>query len=153
MERHRLPSTAAMVNALNGSMGLFNLLVMWVAVPLVAWAPADGGWAWVHEPFSWPSRQQCSYLMLNAVLALCFNVFLMLGVAFTSPVLTSVACILSIPAAALVDFLLYRTLLSPAAAAGCALICVGFVALAVSEHRAKRKAAAAGAVMATAALD
>ena len=56
-------------------------------------------------------------------------------------------------AAALVDFLLYRTLLSPAAAAGCALICVGFVALAVSEHRAKRKAAAAGAVMAAAALD
>ena len=39
-------------------MGLFNLLVMWVAVPLVAVVPSEGGWAWVHESFEWPDREQ-----------------------------------------------------------------------------------------------
>ena len=59
----------------------------------------------------------------------------MLGVAYTSPTLTSVACVASIPVAALVDWLLWRKEMTWLPAGGCVLICVGFVALAVSEAR------------------
>ena len=43
----------------------------------------------VHESFAWPTRTQAWYLVLNASLALVFNVSILLGVAFTSATLTS----------------------------------------------------------------
>ena len=59
----------------------------------------DGG---VAEKFVLPSPRTFAFLCLNGVLALLFNLFFMFSLALTSPVITSVACMLSIPLSALV---------------------------------------------------
>ena len=151
LQRYGLPSSAEVVNTINACMGLFNLAVLWVAVVAVQLVPPAGPLVWVHEQFAWPSAEQAGYLVLNALLALAFNVFLMLGVAFTSPTLTSVSCVAAIPVAALVDWLLWGKGLTRMALGGSALIIVGFAGLAVVEHRESRARASAAANVAPAA--
>ena len=145
LQRYGLPSSAEIVNTINACMGLFNLALLWVAVVVVQLVPPTGPLVWIHEEFAWPSAEQAAYLALNALLALAFNVFLMLGVAFTSPTLTSVSCVAAIPVAALVDWLLWGKELTLMALGGSALIIVGFAVLAVVEHRESRERSSANA--------
>lgn len=114
-------------NTFGTCIGLFTLLVLWVPLPLLHWL----GW----ETFELPTGETAWMLFLSVIANATFAGSFLVLISLTSPVLSSVASLLTIFIVALTDWLLTGKPLSFAALAGGALIMVAFLMLSWSTWR------------------
>eukprot|EP00937_MAST-01D_sp_MAST-1D-sp2_P004997 g4997.t1 len=137
-------SSPALANTLSGAIGVVNVLALWPLIPLLGTLPSGTVGDWVREPFAAPGGEALTFMMVNAVLALAFNVFFMLAIALTSPLMTSVGCMLTIPVSAVCDALLYGDSFPPLAIGGSVLVILGFALLTRADLREQRPPPGAG---------
>ncbi|KAG5928373.1 hypothetical protein E4U42_000766 [Claviceps africana] len=114
-------------NVFGSCIGFFTLTVLWLPLPFLHWLGI--------EPFEIPDARTCRLILVavlaNAVFSGCFLVLISL----TSPVLSSVAALLTIFIVALADWFLTGQPLSWAAILGGSMIVVAFAALSWSTYR------------------
>ncbi|TVY67558.1 putative vacuolar membrane protein [Lachnellula suecica] len=114
-------------NTFGSLIGSFTLLVLWVPLPFLHVL----GW----EIFELP-RGETAWLLLISVLAnATFSGSFLVLISLTSPVLSSVAALLTIFLVAIVDWLWTGVPLAPAAVVGGLLIIVAFLLLSYSTYR------------------
>jgi drug/metabolite transporter (DMT)-like permease len=108
-----------------GSYGLAHLFLFWIFMwPLNAFK---------IEIFQLPSLDQFKLIFLNMFLATSFNCSFFTALALIdSPVLVSIACLLTIPATTLVDYILFQQLLSTFEIIGGIMIIIGFLLFSVA---------------------
>ena len=132
-EKHvfRGSSCPVLANALCGTIGVVNTLALWPFIPALGAIPVGAApWSdWIAEPFAAPDGTQLAFVLTNMLLALLFNLFFMLSISLTSPLVASVACMVSIPLSGLCDSLLWGDSFPPLAYAGSALVVGGFALL------------------------
>ena len=129
--------STALANTLSGIVGILNILLLWPPIPVLSAVPNRSWGEWVSEPFQAPDAEAARFVVINALLALMFNIFFMLAIALTSPLITSVGCMLTIPVSAVCDWLLYGDDFPPLAWAGSALVVSGFALLTRADLRAR----------------
>ncbi|POR37249.1 Putative vacuolar membrane protein, partial [Tolypocladium paradoxum] len=114
-------------NTFGACIGLFTLTVLWIPLPILHF---------LHiERFELPEPSTC-WLILVAVLAnATFSGSFLVLISLTSPVLSSVAALLTIFIVALADWFLTGQPLSWAAIIGGSMIIVAFVGLSWSTYR------------------
>jgi len=121
------------VNTVAGMMGFVTTVSFWIVIPMLNALPTHNSSnvlvRWCSEQFELPSARDLEYIFLNAILALAFNIFLLMGLAFSSPLLVSTGCMLTIPLSRLADWCLYGSSMSPLAYVGSFFVFVGFGAL------------------------
>lgn len=114
-------------NVFGSCIGLFTLTVLWIPLPFLHWLNI--------ERFEIPEASTCWLILVavlsNAIFSGCFLVLISL----TSPVLSSVAALLTIFIVAIADWVLTGQPLSWAAIFGGSMIIVAFVALSWSTYR------------------
>ncbi|XXH04079.1 hypothetical protein Hte_010490 [Hypoxylon texense] len=125
-------------NAFGSCIGSFTLLVLWVPLPLLHVL----GW----ETFELPTGEAALYLLVSVVMNATFAGSFLVLISLTSPVLSSVAALLTIFIVAVADWLITGQGMSAAAVAGGCMIVVAFLMLSWSTWRemtedAERKAA------------
>lgn len=108
-------------NAIATGLGLFTLLIMWIPIPLLHIL----GW----ETFEVPPRNAVLALVASVAANFIYSSCLLAMISLTSPVLSSVACLLSIFVVAIVDTYVTGEPLSAAAITGGVLIGVAFALL------------------------
>ncbi|KAI9802710.1 MAG: hypothetical protein M1825_002732 [Sarcosagium campestre] len=114
-------------NTFGSLIGCFTLFVLWIPLPILHVLGL--------EPFEMP-RGQTAWLLLVSVLAnATFSGSFLVLISLTSPVLSSVAALLTIFIVAIVDWLLTGDPLAPAAIAGGLLIIAAFLLLSWSTYR------------------
>lgn len=114
-------------NTFGSCIGLFTLCVLWIPLPLLHWTGL--------EIFEIPNASTC-WLILFAVLSnATFSASFLILISLTSPVLSSVAALLTIFIVALADWFITGQPLSPAAVIGGSMIIVAFGALSWSTYR------------------
>ena len=114
-------------NVFGSCIGFFTLTVLWVPIPFLHWFHI--------ESFEIPAASTC-WLILVAVLSnATFSGSFLVLISLTSPVLSSVAALLTIFIVALADWILTGQPLSWAAIMGGSMIIVAFVALSWSTYR------------------
>ncbi|KAI5467183.1 hypothetical protein BGZ63DRAFT_345639 [Mariannaea sp. PMI_226] len=114
-------------NTFGSLIGLFTLTVLWIPLPILHFLDI--------EKFELPVASTC-WLILFAVLAnATFSGSFLVLISLTSPVLSSVAALLTIFIVAIVDWLITGEPLSFAALLGGAMIIVAFVGLTWSTYR------------------
>ncbi|UKZ75148.1 hypothetical protein TrVFT333_002822 [Trichoderma virens FT-333] len=126
--RRRLPGRGMIfANTFGSCIGLFTITVLWIPLPLLHWL----GW----EIFEIPNASTC-WLILFAVLSnATFSASFLILISLTSPVLSSVAALLTIFIVAIADWFITGQPLSPAAVIGGSMIIVAFGALSWSTYR------------------
>ncbi|KAK3326793.1 hypothetical protein B0H66DRAFT_513412 [Apodospora peruviana] len=114
-------------NTFGSLIGCFTLLVLWVPLPILHVL----GW----ETFELPTGQTAWLLFLSVVMNMLFAGSFLVLISLTSPVLSSVAALLTIFIVALADW--FHTGQPPSAAAifGCLLIIIAFAMLSWSTWR------------------
>jgi len=114
-------------NTFGSLIGTFTLLVLWIPLPILHFTGL--------ERFELP-RDEAAWMLLISVLsnAVFSGSFLVL-ISLTSPVLSSVAALLTIFLVAIVDWALTGVPLSPAAVVGGLLIIAAFLLLSWSTYR------------------
>ncbi|KAG6001561.1 hypothetical protein E4U21_004079 [Claviceps maximensis] len=114
-------------NVFGSCIGVFTLTVLWIPLPLLHWLNI--------ERFEIPDPHTCRLILLavlsNATFSGCFLVLISL----TSPVLSSVAALLTIFIVAIADWFITGQPLSWAAIVGGSMIVVAFAALSWSTYR------------------
>lgn len=114
-------------NVFGSCIGFFTLTVLWIPLPFLHWLNI--------ERFEIPSASTCWLILIavfcNAIFSGCFLVLISL----TSPVLSSVAALLTIFIVAIADWFLTGQPLSWAAIVGGSMIIVAFGALSWSTYR------------------
>jgi drug/metabolite transporter (DMT)-like permease len=125
-------------NAFGSCIGMFTLTVLWVPLPILHIL----GW----ETFELPTGETAWYLWVSVVMNATFAGSFLVLISLTSPVLSSVAALLTIFIVAIVDWLRTGESMSFAAISGGVMIIVAFVMLSWSTYRemvedAERKAA------------
>ncbi|EON64067.1 hypothetical protein W97_03297 [Coniosporium apollinis CBS 100218] len=117
-------------NTFGSCIGCFTLLVLWIPLPVLH--------VLGYETFEWP-RGEAAWMLLISVLAnATFSGSFLVLISLTSPVLSSVAALLTIFIVALVDQLLPPPLyspLTPAAMVGGLLIIGAFLVLSWATYR------------------
>ncbi|KAI9823728.1 MAG: hypothetical protein M1832_002285 [Thelocarpon impressellum] len=114
-------------NTFGGLIGTFTLLVLWIPLPILHMTGI--------EPFELP-RGEAAWMLLISVLAnATFSGSFLVLISLTSPVLSSVAALLTIFLVAIVDWFITGKALSPAAVAGGVLIIAAFLLLSWSTWR------------------
>ncbi|KAK7403213.1 hypothetical protein QQX98_011030 [Neonectria punicea] len=114
-------------NTFGSCIGLFTLTVLWVPLPIIHFLGI--------EKFELPIASTC-WLILLAVLAnATFSGSFLVLISLTSPVLSSVAALLTIFIVAIVDWFITGEPLSYAAIFGGAMIVVAFLGLTWSTYR------------------
>ncbi|TFB07556.1 hypothetical protein CCMA1212_001077 [Trichoderma ghanense] len=114
-------------NTFGSCIGLFTLCVLWIPLPILHWLGL--------EIFELPDASTC-WLILFAVLAnATFSASFLILISLTSPVLSSVAALLTIFIVAIADWFITGQPLSPAAVLGGSMIIVAFGALSWSTYR------------------
>ncbi|KAM0250732.1 hypothetical protein ACHAQJ_008487 [Trichoderma viride] len=114
-------------NTFGSCIGLFTLSVLWIPLPILNWLGL--------EIFELPKASTC-WLILCAVLSnATFSASFLILISLTSPVLSSVAALLTIFIVALADWFITGQPLSPAAVVGGSMIIVAFGALSWSTYR------------------
>lgn len=108
-------------NAMATGLGLFTLGVMWIPIPILHVL----GW----ETFELPPKSALLALVLSIAANFVYSSCLLAMISLTSPVLSSVACLLSIFVVAIVDTHITGEPLSSAALVGGVLISIGFAVL------------------------
>ncbi|KAI0473208.1 NADP-dependent oxidoreductase domain-containing protein [Xylariaceae sp. FL0804] len=123
-------------NAFGSCIGLFTLLVLWVPLPVLHLL----GW----ETFELPTGRAALYLWISVLMNATFAGSFLVLISLTSPVLSSVAALLTIFIVAVADWLLTGERISPAAVAGGVAIIVAFLMLSWSTWREMTEDAGAG---------
>jgi len=114
-------------NTFGSCIGLFTILVLWVPLPLLHWL----GW----ETFELPTGHTAWMLFFSVIANATFAGSFLVLISLTSPVLSSVASLLTIFIVALTDWFITGKALSFAALAGGVLIMVAFLMLSWSTWR------------------
>ncbi|KFY57517.1 hypothetical protein V496_06400 [Pseudogymnoascus sp. VKM F-4515 (FW-2607)] len=118
-------------NTFGSLIGAFTLLVLWIPLPILHYTGL--------EPFALP-RGEAAWMMCISVLAnATFSGSFLVLISLTSPVLSSVAALLTIFLVAATDWALFGVPLGPAAVAGGGLIVVAFGVLSWSTWREMRE--------------
>jgi drug/metabolite transporter (DMT)-like permease len=107
--------------------GLFTLTVLWIPLPFLHWMNI--------ERFEIPDASTCWLILLAILSNGIFSGSFLVLISLTSPVLSSVAALLTIFLVALVDWFITGEPLSWAAIIGGAMIIVAFLALSWSTYR------------------
>ncbi|KAI1098386.1 hypothetical protein F4804DRAFT_324967 [Jackrogersella minutella] len=126
-------------NAFGSCIGSFTLLVLWLPLPILHVL----GW----EKFELPTGEAAFYLAISVVMNATFSGSFLVLISLTSPVLSSVAALLTIFIVAVADWMITGQSMSAAAVAGGCMIVLAFLMLSYSTWRemtedAERKAAA-----------
>ncbi|KAF3023571.1 hypothetical protein E8E14_011146 [Neopestalotiopsis sp. 37M] len=114
-------------NAFGSCIGLFTLTVLWIPLPILHML----GW----ETFELPTGQTAWYLGVSVVMNATFAGSFLVLISLTSPVLSSVAALLTIFIVAIVDWLRTGKSMTFAAVVGCGMIIVAFLMLSWSTYR------------------
>lgn len=114
-------------NTFGSCIGLFTLLVLWIPLPILHVL----GW----ETFELPTGETALYLWISVLMNATFAGSFLVLISLTSPVLSSVAALLTIFIVALADWLLTGEALNLAALAGGAMIVAAFLVLSWSTWR------------------
>ncbi|KAK8102466.1 hypothetical protein PG984_015612 [Apiospora sp. TS-2023a] len=114
-------------NAFGSCIGTFTLTVLWVPLPLLHWL----GW----ETFELPTGETAVWLFLSVVMNATFAGSFLVLISLTSPVLSSVAALLTIFIVAIADWFRTGERMSLAAILGGCLIIVAFLMLSWSTWR------------------
>lgn len=114
-------------NTVGSLIGSFTLLVLWIPLPILHFTGL--------ETFALPTGATAWWLFLSVVMNATFAGSFLVLISLTSPVLSSVASLLTIFIVAVSDWVLTGQPLSLAAIIGGAMIIVAFVMLAVSTWR------------------
>ncbi|KAI4862629.1 hypothetical protein F4820DRAFT_430090 [Hypoxylon rubiginosum] len=132
-------------NAFGSCIGAFTLLVLWVPLPVLHVL----GW----ETFELPTGRAAVYLFLSVVMNATFAGSFLVLISLTSPVLSSVAALLTIFLVAAADWLVTGQAMSAAALAGGCMIVVAFLMLSWSTWREMTEDAARKAAVDVAPVD
>ena len=122
-------------NTFASLIGVFTLLVLWIPLPVLHVL----GW----ETFELPTGATGAWLWLSVVMNATFAGSFLVLISLTSPVLSSVAALLTIFIVAVADWLLFGQALTTAALAGGCMIVVAFLVLSWSTWREMKEDAAA----------
>jgi len=117
-------------NTFGSMIGTFTLCVLWIPIPILHFL----GW----ETFELPHGQAAWMLVISVLMNATFSGSFLVLISLTSPVLSSVAALLTIFLVALVDVMLPPPLNSPlsgAAIAGGCLIIIAFLVLSWATYR------------------
>ncbi|KAI1917522.1 hypothetical protein LOZ65_005062 [Ophidiomyces ophidiicola] len=114
-------------NTFGSLIGAFTLLVLWIPLPLLHML----GW----EKFEWPQGQAKWLLFVSTLSNATFSGSFLVLISLTSPVLSSVAALLTIFIVALVDWKLNNKQISGASITGGVLIIIAFLLLSWSTYR------------------
>ncbi|OQE41318.1 hypothetical protein PENCOP_c005G06928 [Penicillium coprophilum] len=114
-------------NTFGSLIGVFTLLVLWIPLPFLHWT----GW----ETFEWPTGEAAWMLLISVGANATFSGSFLVLISLTSPVLSSVAALLTIFLVALVDWFRTGDPLSMASIIGGVLIMVAFFMLSFSTYR------------------
>lgn len=114
-------------NTFGSMMGAFTLLVLWIPLPVLHIL----GW----EKFELPTGETAWLLFISVIMNMMFSGSFLVLISLTSPVLSSVAALLTIFMVALVDWFVKGTPLTGAAVLGGLLIIAAFVMLSLSTWR------------------
>ena len=107
--------------------GCFTLLVLWIPIPILHYY----GW----EKWVTPHGKTASMLLISTLANATFSGSFLVLISLTSPVLSSVAALLTIFLIVIVDWLLKNQVFSPAAIIGGLLIVMAFLLLSWSTYR------------------
>lgn len=114
-------------NTFGSMIGLFTLTVLWIPLPILHITGL--------ERFEIPSGKAASLLAISTLSNAIFSGSFLVLMSLTSPVLSSVAALLTIFLVGITDWLLTGKPLSAAAMAGCGLIVVAFCMLSYATYR------------------
>lgn len=123
-----LPSSdPGTTNAFVALSGLVTCVALWPGAFLLAAVPKGGC---LYEPLDLPGTGAIAGLAATGLLAFAFNVFFCFAIVLTSPLVTAVGCMFTVPAGLLTDYFLHGDSIEPSAIIGSGLILVGFLAIA-----------------------
>ena len=114
-------------NLFGSLIGSFTLFVLWIPLPVLHITGL--------EKFEWPRGEQAWMLLISVLANATFSGSFLVLISLTSPVLSSVAALLTIFLVAIVDWFLKGESLSPAAVLGGLLIIAAFLLLSWSTYR------------------
>ncbi|EER27169.1 hypothetical protein D8B26_005709 [Coccidioides posadasii str. Silveira] len=114
-------------NTFASLIGIFTLLVLWIPLPILH----VFGW----ETFEWPQGEARWLLFISTISNATFSGSFLVLISLTSPVLSSVAALLTIFLVALVDWKWNNKELSGASITGGILIIIAFLLLSWSTYR------------------
>ncbi|KAA8564884.1 hypothetical protein EYC84_010654 [Monilinia fructicola] len=114
-------------NTFGSLIGSFTLLVLWIPLPILHLTGL--------ETFELPHGEAAWMLAISVLANATFSGSFLVLISLTSPVLSSVAALLTIFLVAIVDWAITGVPLSPAAVAGGLLIIVAFLLLSYSTFR------------------
>ncbi|EEP79604.1 conserved hypothetical protein [Uncinocarpus reesii 1704] len=114
-------------NTIASLIGAFTLLVLWIPLPVLHVL----GW----ERFEWPQGEAKWLLFISTLSNATFSGSFLVLISLTSPVLSSVAALLTIFLVALVDWKMNGKQLSGASITGGILIIIAFLMLSWSTYR------------------
>jgi len=114
-------------NTFGSMVGLFTLTVLWIPLPILHFTGL--------EVFELPSRKAAGLLMISTLSNAVFSGSFLVLMSLTSPVLSSVAALLTIFLVAITDWLVTGKPFSAAALSGCALIVVAFCMLSWATYK------------------
>jgi drug/metabolite transporter (DMT)-like permease len=114
-------------NTFGSLIGSFTLLVLWIPLPILHWTGL--------EKFELPQGEAAWLLAISVLANATFSGSFLVLISLTSPVLSSVAALLTIFLVAIVDWLWTGVPLSPAAIIGGLLIIAAFLLLSYSTYR------------------
>jgi drug/metabolite transporter (DMT)-like permease len=114
-------------NSFAGMIGTFTLCVLWIPLPILHFTGV--------EPFELPTGKTAALLAISTLSNAVFSGSFLVLMSLTSPVLSSVAALLTIFLVAITDWLITGKPLSLAAITGGSLIIVAFVMLSWATYR------------------
>ncbi|CEI67143.1 hypothetical protein FVEN_g11015 [Fusarium venenatum] len=121
-------------NTFGSLIGLFTLTVLWIPLPLLDFFNI--------EKFEIPEASTCWLILLAVLSNATFSGSFLVLISLTSPVLSSVAALLTIFLVAIVDWMITGEPLSFAAIVGGAMIIIAFLGLTWSTYREMKEHAA-----------
>lgn len=109
---------AVFANVVGSGIGLCTMSILWILIPFLHWT----GW----ETFELPRGKILWILILSVITNMLFSGGMLVLMSLTSPVLSSVAALLTIFIVAIVDWLVFGTPISVAGMIGGIIIIVAF---------------------------
>lgn len=107
--------------AMLSCIGVFSLVTIWPGVIIVHYTG--------YETFEVPSNHIGSLIAVNMFLDTMFNLFLLFGIALSSPLFISIGSMLVIPVTLITDVVIHSIHVPVGVIMGCALIAMAFVLL------------------------
>lgn len=114
-------------NTFGSLIGLFTLTVLWIPLPILHYT----GW----EEFALPTGTAAWVMLISVLANATFSGSFLVLMSLTSPVLSSVAALLTIFLVAIVDRMFFGSELSSAALGGGLLIIAAFILLSYSTYK------------------